>query len=320
MKKNTANQKIGAQMTSASNGSAFTGAVTVYVTGDAGTQAIGSVGSGACVHEGNGYHTYAPAQAETNYDLIAFTFVGTGAIATTIQVRTATKLVSELNDAPAAPSAATVAGQVRTELGTELGRIDAAISSRSTLAAGDAMTLTSGERTSIGTAVWASATRSLTTFGTLAADIATAVWAAGTRTLSGFGSLVTDIRDAILNRVLATNHETAGTLGKLAQKLDVAGTLAAVGDLPPAPLDAVATRAALGLSAANLDTQLGALPTDADVQAAAAAALAASTVPSDTAAIRAAVYDSASADGDVITLSDGATQAVSATGRVTTTP
>ena len=88
MQKNVASQKIGAQMVSATDGSAFTGSVTVYVTGDAGTQAAGSVGSGACTHEGNGYHTYAPAQAETNYDLIAFTFVGTGAIPQTIQVET----------------------------------------------------------------------------------------------------------------------------------------------------------------------------------------------------------------------------------------
>lgn len=86
MIKNTAGQKIGAQMVSATDGSAFTGAVTVNVTGDAGTQATGSVGSGACVHEGNGLHTYAPAQAETNYDHIAFTFVGTGAVPASVQV------------------------------------------------------------------------------------------------------------------------------------------------------------------------------------------------------------------------------------------
>lgn len=88
MRKNVAGQKIGAQLVSASDGSAFTGAVTVYVCGDAGTQAAGSVGSGACTHEGNGYHTYAPAQAETNYDVIAFTFTGTGAVPATVQVFT----------------------------------------------------------------------------------------------------------------------------------------------------------------------------------------------------------------------------------------
>lgn len=86
MKKNVASQVIGCQMNSATDGSAFTGSVTVYVTGDAGTQAVGSVGSGACTHEGNGFHTYAPAQAETNYDHVAFTFIGTGAIPSTVQI------------------------------------------------------------------------------------------------------------------------------------------------------------------------------------------------------------------------------------------
>lgn len=88
MKKNVASQKVGAQMVSATDGSAFTGSVTVEVTLDAGTQATGSVGSGACTHEGTGYHTYAPAQAETNGDLAAFTFHGTGAVPATVQIYT----------------------------------------------------------------------------------------------------------------------------------------------------------------------------------------------------------------------------------------
>lgn len=88
MKKNTAGQKIGGHVYNASDGSDFSGTVTVYVTGDAGTQAIGTVGSGVCTNEGNGYFTYAPSQAETNYDLIAFTFVGSGALSHTVQVST----------------------------------------------------------------------------------------------------------------------------------------------------------------------------------------------------------------------------------------
>lgn len=104
MRKNVASQVIGAQMVSATDGSAFTGTVTVYVTGDAGTQALGSVGSGVCTHEGNGYHTYAPAQAETNYDLIAFTFIGTGAVPATVQVFTRhdSNLIAISNDAQSA--------------------------------------------------------------------------------------------------------------------------------------------------------------------------------------------------------------------------
>lgn len=85
MKKNVAGQFVGTEMV-ALDGSAFTGAVTVYITGNNGTQAIGSVGSGVCVHKGNGYHSYAPSQAETDYDHIAFTFIGTGAAPITINV------------------------------------------------------------------------------------------------------------------------------------------------------------------------------------------------------------------------------------------
>lgn len=86
MKRNTAGQKIGAQLITAADGSAFSGAVTVYVTKDAGVQTIGSVGSGAATSEGNGYYTYAPSQSETDGDLLAFTFVGAGAIPVTVQV------------------------------------------------------------------------------------------------------------------------------------------------------------------------------------------------------------------------------------------
>jgi hypothetical protein len=88
MKKNVAGQSIGAEMVTAVDGSAFTGAVTAYYTIDNGTQTIGSVGSGICTHEGNGYHSYAPIAAETNGNHIAWTFIGTGAVPATIQVYT----------------------------------------------------------------------------------------------------------------------------------------------------------------------------------------------------------------------------------------
>lgn len=87
MKKNVAGQVVGAQMVSASDHSAFTSAVTVYITKDNGTQTIGS-GSGACVHKGNGFHTYEPTQTETNANHLAFTFIGSGAIPTTVALYT----------------------------------------------------------------------------------------------------------------------------------------------------------------------------------------------------------------------------------------
>lgn len=108
MKKNVAGQTIGAQMLSDTDGSVFTGAVTVYVIGDSGSQALGG---GVCAHEGNGYYSYAPSQAETNYDHIAFTFVGTGAITSTIQVYTTTDLWAEaLPGSYAAGSAGKIVG------------------------------------------------------------------------------------------------------------------------------------------------------------------------------------------------------------------
>jgi hypothetical protein len=90
MIRNTAGQKIGAQIVDSNTGAAFTGAATVYVTGDGGVQAIGETGGGVCTDEGNGYYTYAPSQAETNYNLIAFSFSGAFAVPITIQVQTIT--------------------------------------------------------------------------------------------------------------------------------------------------------------------------------------------------------------------------------------
>ena len=86
MKKNVASQSIGAEMITAADGTIFTGAVSVLVTIDNGTQTAG--GGTAPAHEGNGYHSYTPTQAETNGDHVAFTFTGTGAISATIQVYT----------------------------------------------------------------------------------------------------------------------------------------------------------------------------------------------------------------------------------------
>ena len=86
MKKNLASQSIGVQMITASDGTNFTGTVTVVITIDNGTQSAS--GGTAPAHEGNGYHSYSPTQAETNGDHVAFTFTGTGAITSTVQVYT----------------------------------------------------------------------------------------------------------------------------------------------------------------------------------------------------------------------------------------
>lgn len=134
---------------------------------------------------------------------------------------TAGKIVGDALDATVS-SRATPA-QVNTEADTALadvgltttitGRIDVAVSSRLATAGYTAPLDAAGTRTAVGlasanldtqldalptaaenaTAVWASGTRTLTSFGTLVADVATAVWAAGTRTLTSFGTLVADV-------------------------------------------------------------------------------------------------------------------------------
>lgn len=112
MKKNVASQVVGCQMITAADGTAFTSAVTVAVTGDGGTQATGSVGSGACTHEGNGFHTYAPAQAETNYDHVAFTFTGAGAIPATVQIYTTFPQTGDNFARLGAPAGASVSADI----------------------------------------------------------------------------------------------------------------------------------------------------------------------------------------------------------------
>jgi hypothetical protein len=87
MKKNVAGQSVGAQMIDLDgSGNEGSDPVLVYVTKDGGAMALGSVGGGGATHEGHGYYSYAPAQAETNANHVAFTFVGAGAIPVTVQV------------------------------------------------------------------------------------------------------------------------------------------------------------------------------------------------------------------------------------------
>jgi hypothetical protein len=113
MKKNVASQVVGAQLVSATDGSAVTsGTTTVYVTGDAGTQAAGSVGSGAATHEGQGFWTYAPSQSETNYDHVAFTFTNASAVPVTVQIYTSFPQTGDSYARLGAPAGASVSADV----------------------------------------------------------------------------------------------------------------------------------------------------------------------------------------------------------------
>lgn len=145
--------------------------------------------------------------------------------------------------------------------------LDAAVSSRAV--AGDAMALTSGERTTLAGVIWDRLTSAITTAGSI-------------------GKLIKDNLDATVSSRLATSGYTA-------------------------PLDAAGTRAAVGLASPNLDTQLDALPTNAelatalgtadDATLAAIAALSIPTAAANAAAVLAAAYEDAESVQDFLRLS-----------------
>ena len=113
--------------------------------------------------------------------------------------------------------------------------------------------------------VWEYATRVLTAATNLsipsASDVATAVWGAGVRTLTSLGSVVADTAAAVWGATTRALTDKAG--------------------FAPAMVTAGEIRTAVGLGAANLDTQLGDLPTNAEL----GTALGGLTVTVDVAAI-----------------------------------
>lgn len=184
---------------------------------------------------------------------------------TAAQVRTelATELAridvaTSTRNATTPPTAAAVASQVRTELTTELARIDVATSTRlatagytapdntsvlavraktdlipaTPAATGDAMTLTAGERVSIGTAVWATTTRTLSSFG----DLVSNIWAAVTRTLtSSIAPTAAEIATALFvdggANKLKVNADNTVTSGVTLSQDNIDDIAAAVSDV-----------------------------------------------------------------------------------------
>ena len=129
MRKNVAGQAAPSALLLDTNGSAVTtGTTTVYVTGDNGTQASGG---GTVTHEGNGVWSYAPTQAETNYDHISFAFVNSGAVTALKDVYTdqAADLVAALNDLAAA-DIRTAVGLASANLDTQLAALPTAAENR----------------------------------------------------------------------------------------------------------------------------------------------------------------------------------------------
>jgi hypothetical protein len=232
---NTAGQSIGAQMVTAADGSAFTGTVTVYVTIDNGTQAIGSVGSGICTHEGNGYHSYAPAQAETNGAHIAFTFVGTAAVPATVQVYTK-------------------AGDAFTRLGAPAGAsVSADIAALKTQA--EAIEVdTQDIQTRLPAALVSG--RMDASVGAMDSNVITAAAAA-----ADYITEIGNAANAAADTALADVGLTTTVTGRI--DADVSSRLATAGYT--APLSASGTRTALGMASANLDAQLDTMARATDV-------------------------------------------------------
>ena len=189
MIKNLASQKVVFQAIDAATGLPKTGDaanITAYLSKDDGTVTILGDTTATEMNATNaaGLYLFDLTQSETNADKLVFSGKSATANIALIPVVIYTR--------PANASLFAISGAGEVTVGTnndKTGYTASSVSDKTGYAlsvtpavAGDAMTLTAGERTSIGTAVWSTTVRGLTTFGSLIADI----WANATRTLSAF--------------------------------------------------------------------------------------------------------------------------------------
>lgn len=299
MKKNVASQVIGAQMIAVADGSAFTGTVTVYVTGAGGSQTLGAVGSGVCTHEGNGFHTYLPSQSETNYDHVAFTFIGSGAVPATIQVYTSFPQTGDGYALLGAPAGASMSadlaaiksdtGDILTDTGTTLSnKLDAIDDFVDDLESrlGTPTNLGSGATIAANLADIESQTDDI---GAAGAGLSNIPWNASWDT-----QVQSEVEDALivnrLDELMVADSDIDGaappTVGSVFHELMSASagsftydqttdSLEAIrvrGDSAWTEVSAGEIRSAVGLASANLDTQLADLPTNSELTTALAAA------------------------------------------------
>lgn len=230
-------------------------------------------------------------EAGKSYNVIASATIG--GVAAKAKVGTFQIRTRDTDDAAVPGSAMTLTGGERTTL---VGLLEAEIADDSTGAA-------------VKQAIIDKLIENLPSLDDLTlAAIATAVWGNVTRTLSAGTNIVlakgvgvtgfNDITVAAVAAQITTDHG-AGSYVRNTE-----------------PLDAAGVRGAVGLGAANLDTQLADVPTVAEFNARTLPTASYATAAEQTKVV-AAVYNSASRAGNVITLSNGATQTISATGRVT---
>ncbi len=181
MRRNVSGQIVTAHLINRTDGTdVTTGSVSVFVTGDGGTQ---TSGSGTVTHEGNGDWSYAPTQAETNFSQVVFTFVHSSAI-TTKEERYPVDY-----DSAGRVTANSVTGNVAGNLSGSVGSVTGNV---------------------------------------------------GGNVVGSVGSVVGNVGGNVVGSVASVVDKTGYSLAT-------------------APLDAAGTRSALGLAAANLDTQLSAI-------------------------------------------------------------
>jgi len=132
-RKNTASQYIYFALVNSSTGAALTGAtVTAYRALDDGVQAAAT---GTTTELANGHYRFNLSQADTNSDYGSFLFTATTAVLVekTVVFTGANVTAVALGANTTTPTNLSAA-QVRTELSTELARIDATITSRNAVA------------------------------------------------------------------------------------------------------------------------------------------------------------------------------------------
>lgn len=228
MRKNVASQHVAAQMNSRTDGSPLTSAVSVFVTGDGGTQ---TAGGGTATHEGNGHWDYAPTQAETNFNHIAFTFVHATGVNQTVNVYTVSY---DPHDTVRLGLSGIPAALVGGRMDASVGAMAAGVITAAAHAAGaiDANAIAADAGTEIGTAVWATAARTLTAIDE---DSTTLDLDATIRAAMGLGAANLDAQlGAILTAIdaLPTNAELATALGTADDA--VLAAIAALNDFDPA--------------------------------------------------------------------------------------
>lgn len=258
--RDTAGQKIpvGA-IYDLATGTLQTSGFSVAVSKDGGSE---SAGAGSLTTLATGAHIYAPTQAETDCVLLTVTVHKTDCSRSTAGVYTTTKRVSDLTDG-AIDVEALAAG-----IAAELPPVDApteaeiygyftdgtranAFKATGFAVPGDEMALTSAERSTLAGVI----DSRLLDDGDATDLIAGIVARIGTVDIDET-SLVAALKAALFHADDITNKLRVSAAGKV----DVATNADKTGySLTTAPLDAAATRSAVGLGSANLDTQLAAI-------------------------------------------------------------